>query len=86
MRIIGNRNIKENAKERRNVRAILFDDSSEEVEYLLLYARKGYWQFPQGGIDLGESEIEAVQREVLEQLKLMNLIQISHHMKSLFEY
>ena len=57
-------------KERRNVRAIVFDDSNGQVEFLLLYARKGYWQFPQGGVDTGETEVEAVQREVLEETGL----------------
>lgn len=54
-------------KERRNVRAIMFDDSKGEIRFLLLYARKGYWQFPQGGIDKGESEVEALQREIFEE-------------------
>ncbi len=57
-------------KERRNVRAIVFDDSNGQVEFLLLYARKGYWQFPQGGVDAGETEIDAVQRELLEETRL----------------
>ena len=57
-------------KERRNVRAILFDDSNSEKRFLLLFARKGYWQFPQGGVDSGETEIEAVQREVFEETGL----------------
>ena len=57
-------------KERRNVRGILFDDQQSDMRFLLLLARKGYWQFPQGGIDAGESEVEAVQREVLEETGL----------------
>lgn len=57
-------------KDRRNVRAILYDDSKKRVEFLLLYTRKGYWQFPQGGIHPGETEVEAVQREVFEETSL----------------
>jgi len=37
---------------------------------LLLYARKEYWQFPQGGVDKGETEVDAVQREVMEETGL----------------
>ncbi len=57
-------------KDRQNVRAILFDDSSGSLRFLLLFAQKGYWQFPQGGIESGESEVEAVQREILEETGL----------------
>ena len=57
-------------KERQNVRAILFDDSKKELQFLILFARKGYWQFPQGGVDPGESEVQALQREVLEETGL----------------
>jgi 8-oxo-dGTP pyrophosphatase MutT (NUDIX family) len=57
-------------KERRNIRAILFDDSNEKIEFLLLLAHKGYSQFPQGGIDKAETEKEAIQREVFEETGL----------------
>ena len=57
-------------KERINIRAILFDDSNKNVQFLILYAHKGYWQFPQGGVEKGETDVEAVQREVKEETGL----------------
>lgn len=54
-------------KQRNNVRAVIFDDKFKVPVFLLLYARKGYWQNPQGGIESGESDYAALQAEVLEE-------------------
>ena len=47
--------------------AVVFYPSSP-VEYLLLFS--SFWEFPKGLIDTGETEIEAAQREVLEETGL----------------
>ena len=67
-------------KERYNVRVILHrktriakvsgDPGNSNKEFLLLLARKGYCQFPQGGIESGEKVIDAARREVLEETNL----------------
>ena len=56
--------------QRELVRAIAYDIQDETHIYLLLKAQKGYWQNPQGGIDHGESEIEAIIRETREETGL----------------
>lgn len=56
---------------RKLVRAIVYDITSDgEKKYLLLKAKKGYWQNPQGGIDPGETETKALIREVQEETGL----------------
>ena len=56
-------------KYRRNVALILTRASGE----ILVCERsdfKGSWQFPQGGAKGGESDLEALEREVLEEISL----------------
>jgi len=52
------------------VRAIVYDIVDDKARYLVLLAKKGYWQNPQGGIDPGENELEAIVREVYEESEL----------------
>jgi 8-oxo-dGTP pyrophosphatase MutT (NUDIX family) len=63
--------------ERYNVRVILFREVDDlrniglkKKEFLLLFARKRYWQFPQGGIETGENLFDAARREVREECGL----------------
>lgn len=54
---------------RRNVAAVIFDESRNRV--LMFHRadlRKKSWQFPQGGVDPGESEEQAVLRELKEEI------------------
>jgi 8-oxo-dGTP pyrophosphatase MutT (NUDIX family) len=53
--------------ERRLARAIAYDILDGELIFPLLLAKKGYWQNPQGGIDPGESAVEAAIRETREE-------------------
>lgn len=46
--------------------AILFY-MDKNVEYLLLHYEAGHWDFPKGAIEIGESEIDTVKREVWEE-------------------
>ncbi|MBU2036813.1 NUDIX domain-containing protein [Patescibacteria group bacterium] len=65
----------------RSAGAVIFYRSSEgQIEYLLLNHGESqkksdiaYWNFPKGGIEKGESEIEAAKREVREETGLFNL-------------
>jgi 8-oxo-dGTP pyrophosphatase MutT (NUDIX family) len=68
-------------KKRNNVRAVVYDISNGEYIFLLLKARKGYWQSPQGGIDDGESELEALLRETREETGLdsVTVLQETRH-------
>lgn len=43
------------------------------LQYLLLYHRGDYWNFPKGKIDDRESELSAAQRELWEETGLKNL-------------
>ena len=54
---------------RKNICVVLIDDARE---HLLMFRRVGaqdyYWQFPQGGIDTGESDTQAMYRELKEEI------------------
>jgi len=45
----------------------------EGVQYLALYLRGDYWNFPKGHMEEGESEIETAQREIYEEVGLKDL-------------
>ena len=52
---------------RPNVAAIIINKKGE----VLVCERKkdrGAWQFPQGGVDAGESKLEALEREIMEEV------------------
>lgn len=46
---------------------MIFNDSIGDRYYLLLLYSAGHWDFPKGGIEEGETEVEAVVREVYEE-------------------
>ncbi|MCX6721494.1 MAG: NUDIX domain-containing protein, partial [Candidatus Staskawiczbacteria bacterium] len=53
--------------------AVVFYRSSEgKIEYLLLKHNARYWNFPKGGIEKGEREIDAARRETIEETGLNN--------------
>jgi len=41
--------------------------AGEGIKFLLLYHGNGYWNFPKGGLEKGESSIQAALREVKEE-------------------
>jgi len=45
----------------------------EGVQYLVLYHRGSYWNFPKGKMEAGESEMETALRETAEEAGLTNL-------------
>ncbi|MEN3047193.1 MAG: NUDIX domain-containing protein [Candidatus Caldarchaeales archaeon] len=62
--------------ERKSAGAVIFNDSIGDRYYLLLLYSAGHWDFPKGGIEEGETEVEAVVREVYEEtgIREMQLI------------
>ena len=66
---------------RKNVGLIVLDRNNQ----LLVCRRKGKktWQFPQGGIDVGESNTQAAYRELFEEVGIkknqVNILQKSKH-------
>ncbi|HID04211.1 MAG TPA: NUDIX domain-containing protein [Candidatus Caldiarchaeum subterraneum] len=53
--------------------AVVFYDNGQEPEYLLLLYEAGHWDFPKGGIEEGETEIQTALREVKEETGLNNV-------------
>lgn len=50
--------------------ALLLVDSADKLLVCERHKAAGAWQFPQGGVDSGESVEEALEREVLEEIGL----------------
>jgi 8-oxo-dGTP pyrophosphatase MutT (NUDIX family) len=42
-------------------------DKQEGIQYLMLYLRGDYWNFPKGHLEEGESEVEGAVRELSEE-------------------
>lgn len=51
----------------RSAGAVVYVEGPNGREYLLLRYGAGYWGFPKGHIEVGESEVAAAQREVMEE-------------------
>jgi len=61
------------------VQGILFSKVHGEIQYLLLKRhseRGGFWQPVTGGLEGGETRVEALKREVLEETGIKNLVRI----------
>jgi 8-oxo-dGTP pyrophosphatase MutT (NUDIX family) len=63
---------------RRDVQAVIFCDFDGEERFLLVKkldfsARKYRWRLLKGGIQIGETEIEALRREIFEEVGLENV-------------
>ncbi|MFA6526601.1 MAG: NUDIX domain-containing protein [Candidatus Buchananbacteria bacterium] len=58
----------------KTVGVILFRKNPDiGIQYLALYLRNDYWNFPKGHVEDGESEIETAMREVYEEVGIRNL-------------
>ena len=66
---------------RKCVGMMILNDKNEILVARRLDHPSGYWQMPQGGIDLNENPEEAVWREMMEEIgtNSANLIHISKH-------
>ncbi|MEM4625187.1 MAG: NUDIX domain-containing protein [Candidatus Pacearchaeota archaeon] len=63
----------ENGKSfRKAVFIVVYRKDKEEIKYLLLKRELNWkgWEFPKGGLEEGESEVEAVKREIKEETGL----------------
>ena len=59
--------------EKKSAGAVIFNETLGDRYYLLLLYDAGHWDFPKGGIEEGESEIDAVIREVREETGITDL-------------
>jgi 8-oxo-dGTP pyrophosphatase MutT (NUDIX family) len=70
------------------VQGILFRKIGGETEYLLLKTtpqREDFWQPVTGGLEEGETEVEALKREVSEETGIKNFVRIVENV-DYFEY
>lgn len=50
--------------------AVVFTRTEAGVRYLLVQERDGFWSFPKGHMEAGESEEETARREIMEETGL----------------
>ncbi|MBA3284058.1 MAG: NUDIX domain-containing protein [Nitrosopumilus sp.] len=48
-------------------------DENFEIKYLVLNYSYGHWDFPKGNIECGETEIETIKREVMEETAINDI-------------
>lgn len=60
-------------KTRKISRGIIYTNNKNKTLFLIIKAKKGYWQFPQGGIENDETPKEALKREIYEETGLNNV-------------
>jgi 8-oxo-dGTP pyrophosphatase MutT (NUDIX family) len=73
---------------RKAVFIIVYKKKSGRILYLLLKRKKHWkgWEFPKGGIEKGESELQAVKREVKEETSLKAIKIKNYHKKGEYRY
>ncbi len=75
---------------RHEVQAVIFDDSSEAKNVLILkksdYAKRYRWRLLKGGVNVGETETQALHREIFEETGLRKLKIVGKVHKYEFEF
>ncbi len=59
-------------KKEKSCGAIVFLQDAN-LKFLLLHYGKGHWGFPKGHIEAGESEVEAMKRELAEETRISKI-------------
>jgi 8-oxo-dGTP pyrophosphatase MutT (NUDIX family) len=79
---------KKNLSYRKAIFIVAYRRLKGKIAYLLLKRHKHWkgWEFPKGGIDKGESELQAVKREVKEETSLKAIKIKNHYKKGKYKY
>lgn len=64
--------------------AVIYKIENEEIKFLFILHNSGFWSFPKGHVEKGETEIETAIREVYEETNLN--INIKHDFRCSIEY
>lgn len=66
---------------------VFFENENKNIEYLLLNYPRGYWDFPKGKLEQGESNLEAAIRELKEEtgLEVEQIEGFEHTIKYFFK-
>ena len=65
--------------------AVLFGYfASDERKYLLLHYASGHWEFPKGNVEAGETEVEAVIREIFEETGITDVRFLEGFVQAIF--
>jgi bis(5'-nucleosidyl)-tetraphosphatase len=59
--------------EERSAGAVLFIDDGMSVKFIILHYPAGHWDFPKGNIEIGETPVDTVNREVEEETAIKNI-------------
>jgi 8-oxo-dGTP pyrophosphatase MutT (NUDIX family) len=52
---------------------LYFIDNDLDIYYLILNYSYGHWDFPKGNMESGESEIETIKREIMEETGIVDI-------------
>ena len=50
-----------------------YNPREKDIQYLVLYVRGNYWNFPKGKVEPGETEIQTAKRELAEETMIKNI-------------
>lgn len=65
-----NRNMSEELQYEKSCGAVVFCQKGDDIKYLLVCEHGGFWVFPKGHMENGETEHETARREIKEETDL----------------